>query len=161
MKKPCILHDNCRSVENTNHRYPSTWSLFLSIRSIAWLHGTHLRGFARQLCPCSHWINSKTGPFERIVISARFIAQDYSPNCLMIVSFHGWLIILHSAVSGDVRFFVTIFHCCDARQKVWSTSNILLSLPDPAFSEKCVYSLTVSKLPQRSFFSCVSCQIQA
>ena len=47
------------SVEYTNHKYPSTWSLFLSVKSIAWLHSPHLRGFARQSCPCSHWISSK------------------------------------------------------------------------------------------------------
>ena len=64
----------CVTLINTNHRYPFTWSSFLSVNSIARLHGLHLSGLASKFWSCNHWINSKMGPFERFVTSMRFIA---------------------------------------------------------------------------------------
>ena len=64
----------CVTLINTNHRYPSTWSSFLSVSSIARLHGLHLSGLASKFWPCNHRINSKMGPFEKFVTSMRFIA---------------------------------------------------------------------------------------
>lgn len=151
--KRCTLHHNCGSVEYTNHKYPSTWSLFLSVKSIAWLHSTHLRGFARQSCPCSHWISSKTGPLERVVISARFIAQDCSSNCLIIISHHSWLFLLRSTVSClrfaafPDDFSVLPDNGCDPRQTFFEVSQILHTVAVASICSRCV------NRSRQSFFS--------
>ena len=55
----------------------SKWSWFLSTISIALLHGTHWRGLAIKCCCCSQLIRSRTGPFDNLVTSMRFISIPF------------------------------------------------------------------------------------
>ena len=71
----------CVTLVNTNHRYPSSWSSFLSVNSIARLHGLHLSGLASKFWPSNHRIKSKIEPFERFITSMRFIACPTIQYC--------------------------------------------------------------------------------